>query len=199
MNARNARSVLRAVRQRLERRKTRFIVIAVSLLLMAAVIAGSYLHDDEASKDNVVSIATFDLTVNSTNTPGPIIRVPALLPGSSVTTYLPVRLKGSGTGKLSVIFKNIETTQGTQTDSERDAEAALGGEVYDVPNQLYVSVNGGSRSTLKEGLEKTIGILSAGESTYVAITFEAKTTAGDEYQGDQCTMDIVFNCDQQSP
>jgi hypothetical protein len=199
MNARIVRSKLRAVRQYLETRKTLFLLVAGSLLFAAVVIAGSYLHDDEVSRDNVVGIATFDLEVNSTNTPGPIIRVPALLPGSSVTTYLPVRLKGSGTGKLSVIFRNIVTTQGTQTDAELDAEAALKREVYDVPSQLYVSVNRGSRSTLKEGLEKTIGILSAGETTHVAITFEAKTTTGNEYQGDQCTMDIVFNCNQQSP
>lgn len=167
------------------------------LLLMAAGIAGTYMFDEEVSKSNTIEASVFDIKVNDTDRPGPIFDHVVIEPGGSVVATVPVRLIGSGTGRLEITFEDLKNGEGSFTEPEMD----FGNNATTDPlsNYVYVSVNGGSRSTLKDGLTKTVGTIRAGETTEVVIKIDGKTTMDDSLQGDFCNFDIVFTCEQISP
>lgn len=177
--------------------KKRILILSVMLVLICFGIAGTYFFDSDISKGNKFKMSTFDLKVRGEDDQGAIFTVPSALVGSSYTTSVPVKLNGTGGGRLYLKFLNIKNDQGEQTEPEIEAETAAGRPVYDLSGQIYVSVNGGTRSTLKEGLSKSVGNISAGETTNVVITFDIKNPSDENlYQGDVCTFDIAFYCEQ---
>lgn len=182
-----------------ERRKFRKDVALAMffLLLLAAGIAGTYMFDEEVSKSNTIEASVFDIKVNDTDRPGTIFDHAVVEPGGSVVATIPVRLVGSGVGRLEITFEDLKNGEGPFTEPEM----AYGNNATTEPlsDFLYVSVNGGSRSTLKEGLTKTVGTIKAGETTEVVIKIDGKTTMDDGLQGDFCNFDIVFTCEQISP
>lgn len=178
----------------MDRRRKRIIIFFVlTLILGAAVIAGSNMFDEDVSSDNTISAAVFDLKVNGKDVPGPVINFTNVLPGQSYVTEIPVRLVGSGRGELEVVFRNIRIEEGNNSDP--DFKEATG-TVPPLNEQFYVSINGGTRTTLKEGLNKSIGYLSAGETTIVVLRVDAKTSLDNRYQGDTMKFDIAFRCNQ---
>lgn len=167
------------------------------LLLLAGGIAGTYMFDEEVSKSNTVKAAVFDIKVNDSDRPGPVLDDAVVEPGGSVVATVPVRLIGEGAGELEITFRDLKNSEGPFTEPEM----AYGNNSTTEPlsDFLYVSVNGGSRSTLKEGLTKSVGVIKAGETTEVVIKIDGKTTMNDGLQGDFCNFDIVFTCEQISP
>lgn len=173
--------------------KKRLFMFGVLLIFAAIAAAGSYMFDEDVSTDNNVSAAVFDLKVNGKDVPGPVFDSIVLAPGESITTEVPVRLIARTPGTLSIIFKNIENSKSSKEDPDLQEYSNSESLLSDF---LYVSVNGGSRSTLKEGLSKTVGILEPGETTTVLIKIDAKTTMDNSVQGDRCKFDIAFRCEQ---
>lgn len=180
-------------------RTKKVALIAGILSILCAGIAGSYFKDSDVSTENEIILSTFDIKVNEMDDQGPVVKIPCALSGDSYITTIPIRLVGKGKGKLIVSFNNIQNGQGVQTEPEIEAENASGGPVFNVSDQVFISVNGGSRSTLKESLTKTVGNIQAGETTIVAIKLDVKTTAKDVYQGDFSKFDIIFSCEQLAP
>jgi hypothetical protein len=174
----------------LDRRKKKIILLLFAMILCAAAVAGSTMFDEDVSTGNRITTAVFDLKVNGKDEPGPIISMNDVKANSSYVTEIPVRLIGTGRGELEIIFRNIRIDQGVQAESEDATEPAP------LNEQFYVSVNGGSRSTLKEGLNKSVGYISGGETTVVVLKVEAKSSLYNAYQGDSMTFDIAFRCNQ---
>lgn len=180
--------------------RKKVLVLSIIFVLICLGIAGTYFYDSDISSGNEVKMSFFDLKVNGIDNQGAIIKVPFAIAGNSYTTTVPVKLTGSGSGKLYLKFLNVQNSQGGQTEPEIEAEKAAGKEIYDLNEQIYVSINGGTRSTLKEGLSKTVGEIQSEVTTDVVITFDIKTTSVDNvYQGDVCAFDIAFCCDQTKP
>ncbi len=178
----------RRVYRRLGTTGTTFAIIA--LVIVAATTAT--LLDEDISEENIVQAGAFELYVNGKNDPDRIVCIENILPGERMETTVTLELKGTGKADVDVVFRKIETTQGIQTDPETVAETVLGGPIFDLEKQLYVSIGKGSRSTMKEGLSKGIGVLNAGETTVVPIVIELKSTTGNEYQGDRCIFEMAF-------
>lgn len=178
--------------RRLPKKKT-ILIVALLLLFLAAGIAGTYLYDEEVSNSNQLRVAVFDLKVDERDNPGTLVNFTGVIPGESYAATVPVKLLGNASGKVSITFKNLKFDEETNTEPElKDTERST------VPlwEHFYVSVNGGTRSTLKEGLKKTVGILKPNETTYVVLTFEAKTSIDNEFQGDAVYFDAVFSAEQ---
>lgn len=183
------------MKKRLEHRNVRiFTLLSILLLLLVAGVAGTYLYDEEISTSNSLRVATFDLKVNGKDNPGTLVSFSNILPGESFSTTIPVRIVGGREGKVSLTFTNIKFDEETLTEPESKYETTDTAPLWE---KFYVSVNGGSRSTLKEGLTKTIGILKPNETTYVVVRFDAKTTLADNFQGDGIYFDMVFKAEQQ--
>lgn len=174
----------------MNRKKKKILLLLFALALCTAAVAGSIMFDEDVSTDNKVTTAVFDLKVNGKDEPGPIITMDNVKAGSSYVTEIPVRLIGTGKGELEVIFRNIKIDEGIVYESENPVEPAP------LNEQFYVSVNGGTRSTLKEGLNKSIGYISGGETTVVVLKVEAKSSLDNSYQGDSMTFDIAFRCNE---
>ncbi len=182
------------------RNRKKVLILSIIMVLVCLGIAGTYFFDSDVSRGNKIKMSVFDLKVNGVDDQGAIIRVPFAVAGNSFTTTVPVTLNASGRGKLYLKFLNIQNDQGEQTEPEIEAENTAGKEIYDLNEQIYVSINGGSRSTLKEGLSKAVGEIKSGETTIVVITFDVKTSAASNvYQGDVCSFDVAFCCDQIDP
>lgn len=179
----------------LKSRKRKIALVSIFFLLLAVGIAGTYLYDKEVSKSNLIQAATFDIKVNGTDKPGTILDIKGIKAGESYTTTVPVTLNGSGKGELELEFINLKNSDSVTSEPEYyDSETTYTRNLSDF---LYVSVNGRSRSTLKDGLTKEVGIIEAGETTNVVIQVDAKTTLENDLQGDLCKFDIVFSCEQE--
>ncbi|MCX7832248.1 MAG: hypothetical protein N2440_05065 [Actinobacteria bacterium] len=175
---------------------TKYWLLATAILvLVSAGIAGTYLFDDEVSSGNKIKIACFDLKVDGGDTPPALVDISGILPGESFLTTIPLRIVGDREGKVSVTFDNFKLIE--SNDTEPELTAKTGTNTAELWEGFYVSVNGGSRSTLKDGLTKSIGILKPNETTYVVLKFDAKTSITNDYQGDSFTFDIILKAEQQ--
>lgn len=174
-------------------KKKSILIVALLFVLLAAGIAGTYLFDEETSYSNQLRVAVFDLKVDEKDEPGPLISINGITPGESYVTTIPLKLIGHTSGKVSITFKNLKFEEETPTEPElKDLEKSSS----PLWEHFYVSINGGSRTTLKEGLKRTIGTLKPNETTLVVITFEAKTSIDNEFQGDAVYFDAVFRAEQ---
>jgi|GEM_PF-6394459 len=166
----------------------KIFVIVLGLIVLGVIAAGSYLYDEEVSKGNRIRVGVFDLKVAGDDNPGPVINYDGAFPGESYIAQVPVTLVSDRNGLLKITFKNLSVRN--DSDQESTSTAPLW-------EQFYVSINGGTRSTLKEGLTKKVGYLGPGETTRVVLTIETKTTLGNEYKGETLNFDLVFSAEQQ--
>jgi hypothetical protein len=167
-------------------------IFAAVLVFLGTMIAVSYLFDEEVSRGNRIKVGVFDLKIAKKDNPGQLIDINGAYPGEVYVATIPVTLIGERGGILKLSFKNLQFNEGDQLDPESKGVASS----EPLWEQFYVSVNEGGRSTLKEGLSKTIGYLTPGETTELVIKFEAKTTLANEFQGDSLNFDLVFNAQE---
>lgn len=177
-----------------ERKKLLTAGLALLLLLLAVKLAGTYLFDEEVSRNNSLRVALFDLKVNGKDGPGNLVNLVNILPGESYTTTIPAKLVGNRAGVLKITFSNFKFDEEGLSEAENSSESTNTAPIWEY---FYVSVNGGSRSTLKEGLTKTVGLLSPNETTNVVLRFEAKSDLSNIYQGDAVFFDMTFRAEQQ--
>lgn len=174
--------------------KKYWLSASIILILVSAGIAGTYLFDEEISSGNKIRIACFDLKIDSVDNPSALIDISGILPGESFVTTIPLKIVGDREGKVSITFDNFKLIESNDTEPELTAQTATN--TSELWEGFYVSINGGSRSTLKNGLRKSIGILKPNEPTSVVLKFDAKTTITNGFQGDAFTFDIILKAEQ---
>lgn len=167
-------------------RQRKILAIALALIVLGVVAAGSFLFDEEVSTGNKIRVGVFDLKVAGSDNPGPIVDYDGAFPGETYIAQVPVTLVGDRSGLLKVAFKNLSVSGGSESTSTTP-----------LWEHFYVSINGSTRSTLKEGLVKKLGYINPGETTQVILTIETKSTLRNEYKGDILNFDLVFSAEQQ--
>jgi spore coat-associated protein N len=197
--------------------------ILISLAIIAVVGAigfgatRAYFSDTETSTGNTFTAGTIDLAVDSENpwqSSGQYV-FGNLEPGDDED--INVTLRNAGSNDV-VIWKKVKVTAETdivQSEPECDAESgswsgtACSGQTAkkdDISSQMVYSMKiGGSDNILKSwgvrvsdvnDLWIPIGKLAAGASLTVDQNYYFDTAAGNEYQGDQMSIDITFYADQ---
>lgn len=185
------------------------LLSVLSIGFLAAVIATgtlAYFYDIEISDNNPIMAGTIDISVGGEN-PWTTTVVVTDDAKPCLDFYLTKTVCNNGTNPTYVYFRldNISESNGVQTEPELDADPS--GEVNDLSNVTHfdlavddtVLVPMGTATVREVGgmwYQITEEPLEPGECVDVELSFHMMSDAGNEYQGDVMTFDIVFKAFQ---
>ncbi len=178
--------------------------------MMAVIAAGTltYFYDVEVSDNNTITAGTIDISVDGENpwTTSVVVTDDAK-PSLNFCVYKHVCNNGTNPTTVYTMLNNITETNNVQTEPEFEADPT--GSVNDLSNVTWfdLAYNDGSGWTVLipnqvmsvkdvEGIWYELTTLEPGECVDVAFSFHMMTDAGNEYQGDQMTFDLIFKAFQ---
>lgn len=194
--------------------KSLSIIVAVAAVVVGGTVA--YFNDTEVSEDNVITAGTIDIEVNDQNpwSQNGKYTFSNLEPSDDVD--IDVVLKNVGTNPV-VIWKKVEVDENTGETSEPEC-VAIGGswddtnntcdkdDTNDVSTQFVYSMDINSSVNIDEawdvrvsdidGLWIPMGRLNSGDTLDVDQNYYFDENAGNEYQGDEMTIDVTFYAEQ---
>ncbi|MFC1965528.1 TasA family protein [Chloroflexota bacterium] len=189
--------------------------LTVAALMVMGLIGGgtwAYFSDPESTTGNVLAAGTLDLEVDSQNPwTTASISITNIAPGdTTANTTINLENVGNLAGDVYVRINSFTDAGGDNPEPEQDAESE--GATDNISTQLLVNASwdgitpvtnlDGSTIDYVDGTwSGNYGSLAASGTTTLEINTSCNSTAGNIYQGDNCTFTIEFQLVQvgQSP
>jgi predicted ribosomally synthesized peptide with SipW-like signal peptide len=185
----------------------------LSISFVAAVIATgtlAYFYDIEVSDNNTITAGTIDISVDGENPwVTSVVVTDDAKPSLNFCVYKTVCNNGTNPTMVYAKLENITEVNNVETEPELEADPS--GEINDLSNVTWfdLAINEGEgwivlvyegtitvRDVEDVWYQVTSEPLQPGECVDVLFSFHMMSEAGNEYQGDSMSFDLIFKAFQ---
>ncbi len=192
------------------------LIIGLTAMAVGGAMTGAFFSDTEESTGNTFTAGTLNLQVGTSDATTYGFTFSDVAPGDTKTTETTIKNTGSiDAGTMSVAWTVTDSEPTGDTEPESVAESELGGNTYDISTMTEVVITYGTvdltsdvESTCVTTTNGTLLLSELNGCTYDFGSLSAETFkdlemklildsgTGNEYQGDQSTVEMTFNLEQ---